>query len=523
MPAHIQLSQRVGVAIRGYSGRSKPSIIRFGEHMPDLPDAEASVSIKNCIPVGTRRKAAYEQQEALEIIASSSALTARCQGTAGLSDDATQHSHHFAGDASKLYDLDGATWTDRSKSGGYSCGSAEHWTFIRYGAFAIACNISDTVQSKTIGSTDNFSDHFTSTLKPKTRNVAISKNFLFTANNSEGGTEFPNRIRWGAVGDSQDQDASADTQADAQDLENGGEIQALVGRNYMTVFMQKSIQRGSYVGDPVVWRFDEVEKDRGLLAPRALASWGFVDYYLAEDGFHAFNGVRSQPISEGKVTRTFFEELDAGAKHRITMAIRADKNLLYVSYPTSSASDQNPDRMLIFHWPSGRWTYADITCELIFTDGSRGFTMEELSSAFGTNLDDTSVYPHSLDSRVYSGGRSQFSAFDSNHKYSDFSGSALTAQIDTLDVELGRGRLFIPNKARPLVDGGTTTVAVGHRIRPADSNVFGSAVSQNANGDHDLRGQALEDRIHRFRLSISGGFNDARGVEIEGLPTGWQQ
>jgi hypothetical protein len=524
MPGAILLSQRMGRALGGrrYVGKQRPVQVLFGEYRPDLGDADTSVSIKNCIPVGKGKKASYAQQEALGIVSGSSALTARCQGAAGLADAATLHGYHFSGDKTKLYELIGGTQTDRSGAT-YACGSAEHWSFVRYGTYVLASNISDAVQSKTIGSTDNFADHFTSTLKPKTRNLAISKNFLFTANNKEGGTEFPNRIRWGAVGNSLSQDADADTQADAQDLENGGEIQALVGRNYVTVFMEKSIQRGSYVGDPVVWRFDEVEKDRGLLAPRALASWGFWDFYLAEDGFHIFNGVRSAPISEGKVTRTFFTELDAQAKHRITMAIRPKENLLYVSYPTNSASYENPDRMLIFHWPSGRWTYADITCELIFTDGSRGYTMEELSAAWGTDLDDTSVYVHSLDSRVYSGGRAQFSAFDTNHKYNDFSGSALTAQLDTLDVEMGGGRLFLPSKARPMVDGGTTTVSVGHRLRPADSNVFGSAVSQNANGDHDLRGQALEDRIHRYRLSISGGFNDASGVTIEGQPTGWQQ
>jgi hypothetical protein len=523
MISGMTLSQRLRAAGvgRGYTGRRKPQMLVIGDYRPDLPDYLGNVSIKNCIPVGKR---AYEQQRALGIINSSSALTARCQGAVGVIDQTNLHSSSFSADASKLYELIGATQTDRSKSGGYNCASDEWWTAVRFGTKLLMGNIADAVQSKTIGSTDLFADHFTSTLKPKTRNLAVAKQFLFTANNEEDGTRFPNRIRWGAVGNSLDQDSSASNQSDAQDLEGvGGPIQALVGRNYITVFQEHAIQRGTYVGDPVVWRFDEVELNRGLFAPKATVSYGFWDFYLAEDGFHIFNGAKSIPIGEGKVNRFFLSDLLESAKHRVTMAIRPEKSLLYVAYPNSSATSENPNRMLVLHWPTGRWTICEITCEMIFSDFSRGYTIDELDAAFGTSIDDTTVFLHSFDSRVYSGGKAQLAAFDTAHKYNDFSGSALTAAIDTIEKELGRGRRFRPTKARPIVDGGTTTVAVGHRRRLADSNAFGSAVSAGSNGDHDLTAQKLEDRYHRFRLSISGGFNDASGIEIEGHQTGWSE
>jgi hypothetical protein len=492
--------------------RNDAKLVQFGNHTPDVPSYEASGRIKNAIPVG---QSAYDEHKSLAVI--SDALDARCQGATSGKQQSTGWTFHYAGDATKLYGLDGTAWTDHSKSGGYGIPSDETWKFAQYGDKIIACNIDNDVQSLDFGDT-TFADHFTSTLTPKTRNLAVSKNFLFTGNNREGGVVHPTRLRWSAVGDSQDIDSDPNTQSDAQDIEGFGPIQHLVGRNYMTIFLKNGIVRATYVGDPAVWRFDEVSVSRGAYGPNTVASYGFTDFFLAEDGFFLWDGVQAQPVGEGIVNRTFFDDLDSVYKSRIFCLPDPANSCFRVSYVSNDATAGEPDKQLIYNYVSNRWAFVSFDHEFAWGGQTKGLGMDEIDS-YG-NID---TLPFSLDSERWTGGDSELAAFDTSHQYGAFTGTAYTAEFDTPEIELfpsQRGRV---TRSRPIADGGTVTVQIGHRRRLADSTVFETAVAVNANGSHDHTDEKNTDRYHTGRVLISGGFNNAEGVELEGHPSGWNE
>ena len=509
------LSQRLnryGVTLRPQRGgsRNHANLVQFGNHLPDLPDYEASGRIKNAIPVG---KSAYDQHKSLTAI--SGALDARCQGATTGKQQETGHTFHYAGDAAKLYGLVGTTWNDYSKSGGYGLASDEIWKFAQYGDTILAANIDEDVQGLDFGSV-TFANHFTSTLTPKTRNLAVSKNFLFTGNNEEGGTRHPTRLRWSAVGDSKDMDSDADTQSDAQDIEGFGPIQHLVGRNYMTIFLKNGIVRATYVGDPAVWRFDEVSITRGAYAPNCVASYGFTDFFLAEDGFFLWDGVQARPVGEGKVNRTFFEDLDTIYKSRIFCVADPQNSCFRVSYPSDNATSGEPDTQLIYNYVFDRWAFVSFDHEFAWEGRTKGITLDDLDG-YGT----VDTLPFSLDSERWTGGDAELAAFDTSHRYGAFTGTAYTAEFDTPETELTPLQRSRVTRTRPIVDGGTVTTQVGHRRRLADSNAFESAVAVNANGAHDHTDQDTTDRYHRLRVLVAAGFNDAEGIEIESYPSGW--
>ena len=105
--------------------------------------------------------------------------------------------------------------------------------------------------------------------------------------------------------------------------------------------------------------------------------------------------------------------------------------------------------------------------------------------------------------------------FDTAHKSGDFSGSALTARLETAEVASEDGTVLYCDNVRPLVQGSTATntvyLATRNTLTPA--HTYSSGVTQNsATGEHNLRDAA---RYMRFRVDIAGGFDHALGVRAK--------
>ena len=118
--------------------------IPFGQYAPDGSPLEgASLSIKNVYPAA---KSSVEGVQGTiykpfsSLASDTDALDAWCRGFfSGVQDSAAVST--FAGDGTKLYRLVSSSWTDESKSGGYSLASDTMWHFTQFNnevhAFAI--------------------------------------------------------------------------------------------------------------------------------------------------------------------------------------------------------------------------------------------------------------------------------------------------------------------------------------------------------------------------------------------------
>lgn len=520
----MRISQRLammGVGRPRPAGSRRPPItIPVGEFLPDRPAYmnPGALIVKNAIPTGDR---SYGQILGLSEI-STTALDARCQGAFAAIHPNTGHTYHYAGDASKLYGLVDTAWTDYSGTT-YNVAAEEAWEFARVGDKVVACHIDDAAQAVTIGGT-SFADYFTSTLKPKARHVAVVRGQLTVGNLDEGGTRYPNRVRWANVGDNADMDADVDNLSGFKDLDSspggGGYIQRIIGREYGTIYQERSIWRMTFVGQPDLYRFDELEVNRGTIAPGSVVPYGRWDFYLDADGWMLFDGVSSTPIGKEKIDRWFFSTFNTSFTDRIRGAVDPASSTIQWLFPSTASSDGTPDTLLIYHWPSKRWSYASIDADMLFQSASLGTTLDGLD-AITTDLDSL-VY--SLDSARWQGGELLLHAFNTSNQLAGFSGSALTAQFDTGERELFQGRRALPIKARPIVDGASATVTVQVSTRDSlqEAAAFGSAVSVDSNGDAAVRSQNLGGRYHGGRMNVSGGFNDVQAIEVEATPLGWQ-
>lgn len=480
-------------------------LIEFGEYLPDLPSYNnpGATVAKNVIPSGN----SYEPF--LGPVVYSNAIDARCQGAVSTK-DSSGNTVNFAGNASKLYKSAAGMYSDVSLVGGYTTGSEENWHFTRFGDRLIATNFENYPQTLTLIGGTNFANLTTDL---KARYCTTIRNFLVFGNTWDAGdTYVPHRVRWSALDDPTSYTISPTTQADFQDLNpTYGWVKNVIGGEYGVIFQERAISRMTYVGSPVIWQFDEVETGKGLLSAYSAVKVGNIIFYLGLDGFYAFDGNQSIPIGENKVNRTFFNDVDLSYLTRIYGTADFDRQVVYWAYPGSGNTNGLCNKIIMYNYAPNatkRWSYAEPgDLEFIYTSLSEGYTLDQLD-AFGT-LD---TLPFSLDSRVWTGENFLLSGFNADHKQVNFTGSALTAMLETQEAQLIENNRTLISLVRPVVDGsGTVTVQMGTRNLHSESVTYASAVSVNSTGNCPMRSNA---RYHRARVNISGGFNHAQGIEV---------
>lgn len=491
----------------------------FGEWLPDLPDLNhpGVTEAKNVWPhIG-----GYKPWP--QLAAFSDAIDARCQG-AFSGRDKDGDIHRYAGDASKLYRLVNTTQTDASKVGGYTIGEDDFWEFTRWGNQVFATNIADPVQEITMANTQ-FADLITSTLKPQAKHIAVVRNFLVLAHTEEGGTRYPNRVRWSAIEDPTDFDADINTQSDFQDLEGSspraGWIQGIVGREYGIIFQENAIWRMSYIGTPAIFQFDEIETGRGAYIKGSIVPFGRMVFFCADDGFYMTDGAQTVPIGRNKIDRYFFNDLSETFKDRMTGVVSSQDSVVLWSYVSKSNSGGVPDKVLAYNWVTGAWSHGEIDTQYLFNATTDGYTLDTLDG-ISTDLD---ALQFSLDSRAWTGGASQVSAYNSSNQLAHFDGvNAYDATVTGPEVEFSPGSHSLPLYLRPLVHGASATVTtqIGYRDATTDAVTYSTARSPNARGEVPVRGDNLFARYHRAQINVTGNFEEIQGAEMEAAIKGWK-
>lgn len=464
---------------------------------------------------------------AFDMATATGALSATCQGAMFTRDNAAAV-WGFAGDATKLYkNVSGSTaWTNVSKSGGYVTGAEERWSFVQFNELILATNYADPIQAFNMASSTAFVDLASGTA-PQARYAARVNQFLMVANTNDPiDGPVPQRVWWSAIGapsiwPTPGTISAAQVQSDFQDLAgdggwNMGIVGGLAGAD-VAIFQERNIWRGQYVGPAVIFRFDRVENARGTPAPGSIVQVGPLVYYLADDGFYAFDGAQSVSIGDQKFDKTFLAEVDGSYLHRISAAADPLNKLVYWAYPGPQNEGGTPNRILVYHYGLGRAApIHDVAIEVMVGRGiTTGYTLEQLD-AFGT----LETLPFPLDSRAWTGGNSFLAAFDTNHKMSFFAGAAKAATLDTTEANLNDGGITHINRVWPIVDSLDAMVAIGRRNRITDEVSWTDpAPISGRTGSVGIRGSGM---YLRGRITIPAGssWGHAQGLMLDGRKAG---
>ena len=501
-------------------------MIRFGEYLPDLPvlgNPGATVA-NNVIPFG----GTYLPLKAISAV--SDAMNQRVKGALAVRHtDATGYT--YAGTTSKLYEITGTGGAVTDRSGAvYTTAVDEFWEMIKWGNKVIASNFTDVPQIVTIAAGANFaalggSPH-------KWRHMAVVKEFIITGNVDEAGTLTPNKLIWSGVNDETAWTATAANLGGNQTLQSsakygGGWIMNIKGGEFGVIFQEFTIWRMSFIGSPYTFEFDEILPGHGTSAKNSPVQVGNSIYFLDQDGFAVLtDGSQIRNIGHNKVNRTFISDVDSQYLNNVIGAVDPTLTVVYWIYPGSGSASGVPNKIIAYNYASDRWATAEIDCEYIISGLGQGYTLEQLDT-ISASLDSL---PASLDSRQWTEGATQLTGFNTDHKMGTFTGTTLTASLETAEFTIAdmvaeellakfAGRRAFVNGIRPLLHGGTATVALKTRNLQSDSVTTGSTISQNT--ETGICHPRTDARYFRALVQNTGDFNFAVGVDITDIkPSG---
>jgi hypothetical protein len=477
--------------------------VPFGEYLPDLSAVNnpGMTVADNAVPLGV----GYKELKSPSIV--SDALDARVRHFVALSDASNVYST-YAGDATKLYILANVTW---SGAGAFTLTEEDLWESAQWDTKIVFTNINDEPVQATIGS-GTFAVFFTSTEKPKAHHVAVVGDTLVMGDiNSTANGIKRNGVIWSALGNYLDMDPATATNAGAQDLRgDGGDVQKIIGGRTGIIFQRNAIWRMSFSGPPTLHRFDNISRNIGAISKNGTAAGadGNNIFFLAEEGFHLLHEPSGtiKSIGNNRVDETVLAEIDKTTLHRSSVAVD-DDGLFYFSYSTGGG---DPDKIVIYNPHQDRWGTGVFNHQIIgvYRGGAQDIDSAPLASR------DIDADPYLIDSAEFKGGVPNLAVFDTANRLASLESTAQTATFETGEAALVEGRRNYVNRVRPIVTGAgaSSTVTLGTRELLTEASVFGTETSANAEGEVPVRGSG---RYMKFRITVSGGFDDAIAIEVE--------
>ena len=490
-------------------------MIEFGDLQADLPSYKNSgaLVVDNVLPLAK----GYKSLAGFQALSG----TGLSNAAVGLfTSFSASGSTNYAGDRSKLYQMNSSlVFIDKSKAGGYSNSTTENerdfWAFTQFGTNIIATNFADNIQKFDEGTDSAFSD----LVALKAKYIAVIRDFVVAGYTNESSVAYNQRVKWSGINDSSTWTPSQATQSGFQDIVGShGNIQAIVGgESAGVIFMEKAIYRMEYVGTPLIFQFVKIADNIGAFAPKSVASYGNMVFFLAQDGFYKLTGGQQlTPIGNGKVDNFFFDDLSSNLDG-ITSAIDPNNSIVVWSYRGSGATGTTNNKLLIYNYAVDKWsTGSGQDLEFIASASQEAFTTLESLDVLG----DLDNLPKSLDSYFYKEGIVGLAGFNSENKFGKFIANSLSATVDTTEFEGADGKRSTLINCRPIVDGtSNTSVTVTPITRQSqlDTTTTGAVTSTNDTGTCPLRSTS---RYHRIRVNVTGNFNTLSGVDIEARPEG---
>jgi hypothetical protein len=493
-------------------------VLVCGDYLPDQPDLGPGTAVAfNVVP---RTKATYSPMPSFKTSAANP-LNGRPLGAFSAC-DAAGNAGNYAGTTSKLYALTSASnpdFADKSATA-YSTPAGNFWSFTEAEGKVYATNGFDPIQSVDTAGSSNFAPMGDDV--PKARFVTfIQPGFLLLGdiNDPTVGIQ-PQGVRWSSLGDPTDFPlvGSADAIARSSDWQNvAGPHGRMMGfapdlaTCNAALFFEQAVFRMVFTGTETIFAVQPVEKLRGTLSAHSIIQAGQIAYFLAPDGFFAFDGTQAIPIGAGKVNATFFKDADPNYIGQVRGAADPISGLCFWSYAGTGNNDGAPNRILVYHPIWRRFSLiTDNTGGNLFVARTSGITLDGID-ALGYTLDNL---PFSLDAPELTGGRLTLGGFDTQNRYGAFTGDNMAYQVDTSEVQLLPGRCAKITGVRPLIDGDSNySAAVGGRRVLQNPVVFAAATSANYEGVCPARN---ENRYQRVRLSAPAGnhSNHIQGAEV---------
>ncbi len=421
------------------------------------------------------------------------ALAAACQGAAVVT-KLDNSRRVIAGTQTKIYELSGGVWTDRTRTtgGDYTGGTESAWSITQFGDATLMANRADVIQRST---TAGFADIAGA---PKAEIVFSVGSFVMALNTNDG-AEKPDGWHCCAAFDDTSWTPSTTTQA------NSGRLVSTPGPltagarlgEYAVAYKGRSIYLGQYVGAPVVWDWTQVSGgNAGCVGKNALCDVDGVHFFVGEDNFWLFDGSRPVPIADGVLREWFSLECNQAFKYKTVCAYDRPTNRVLIFYPSRASSSL--DSCLVYHVKSKRWGRANRSIQAALEYVSSGLTFDTLSTVSATmdGLPDVG-----FESPFWSAGGRAFSVFNTSNQLQSLTGASDASSFETGDVGDDDAMLLLQGiRIRYKQAPTSATVQTRHKKNSGETYTDGPS-GVLADGKFDV---LISDRWHRAQVSFVG-------------------
>jgi hypothetical protein len=485
--------------------------VMFGEWLPDQPEFEnpGLIEARNCLPVD----GSYTNFRSINT--GDDALAAAPVGAYATVDDAGDP-EIYAGTTTNLYEKTGTSWTDRTPAP-YTTAAGGYWRFSQFDNYVIATNYADVPQRKILGAAANFANLASTGAAPRARQVGVIGRFVMLGDIDDGVDTLPFAVQWSAI-DNVTAWPTPNTPS-ARAVQSGRQIMNSVygavtaiaqGEFFGLIFQKRGITRATYIGGDKVFQFETFEKNRGCWAPQSMIQLGGLCYFLAHDGWCVTDGQTVWPLGDGKVDRWFYSRVNQARLATITCGVDWTNKCILWNFPSGSAAAGVTDFVLAHNFRTKRFSYAEVSMQLMISSYSEGFTLEELD-AVSPSIDDLT---ESLDSPLWQGGAPVHACFSGN-RIGGFTGEALDALFETGESAPNPFGFTFVRGIRPLVTGAPTSVVVqiGTRKNQDEPRTYTPEQPRTTRtGVCDFRKNG---NFLTARLAVRGGFDRATGLGVD--------
>jgi len=387
---------------------------------------------------------------------------------------------------------------DISREGGYASPRI-NWQFEQFGSLVLATNGTSKLQRYDITSDARFSDIEEA---PVCRTTAIIRDFVFAGYcNAES-----NKVQWSDLNNAESWESSDTSQADFQILPAGGAIKAITGGEFGLILQEKSVQRVSYIGTPLIFQFDLISDNTGCISGNSAIQYNGISYWLSDGGIVSCDGSTVTNIGEGKINDWLYKEIDVTNIENVSTSIDPLRNLIVWDFPTSS-----DDRLLLkYNYNTGKFSTGRTKAQVVAGLMTQSDSLDELDSEFPV-LDEM---PISLDSSLLIGGQFSFCGAEGKHVVA-FNLPQDTAFITTNDMEFNG--FSVVTLAEPIIESGSADFQIASRQSLNNNIEFSAKSITSIENRADLRSGG---KYHRVRTHPTGNWTNAIGFDLTVTPQG---
>jgi hypothetical protein len=421
-------------------------------------------------------------------LAVTAALAAAFKG-GGAFIDSTKTATLLAATATNVYKYTGTAWSSI-----LTATANQTVRFAQYGDNVLLANGGAVTSYSLTGGTTS-----TPTAAPNAIDIAQTRDFVMaiTTANELQWCQFNNSAVW----------TTGANQADKQPS-LWGQLRRIIGGEYMLALTDRAVVRGTYVGVEgglnIVWQFDEISQEVGVMASGSVCNVGRLVFFLSERGFEMCDGQEVTPIADEKFNRWFFGKFSRQDIANIWSGIDPRNSLVLWAMPGT------PGTIIAYNWVLKRGVTIEMDVSGLFSGFTSGVALDALDAIYG-NLDAMTI---SLDDPSLQGGNPLLLIADSTNKLNALSGPNLAATVRYENIEPTPGKRSRIREIRLDSDTLSASATINARMRAGDAESIQSTATMRTNGKLPIRANG---RYNALEVTIPAGtvWSYIRGCEVE--------